>query len=331
MTATLSVRNALLLFLLFLLVCLGLGYPIVNRYDPGKIPGISDAAGYCDEVRDPLNIASYRPFVPALAKPFYWLAQGGRIGSWDPARFGMLVSTSILSAATAIVIVLIGLRSGFSYLISLLASMLFLMDFAVPNWNLSAYVDSGESLFMALTVWSLLSHRWYLLPVWSFPGALSKETFAPFAFVFALTWWVADRPLRLNRLVWIGAIGALGCAAVLLSFSPAGAMTYARDMAAGYRSVGLFTSLLHNLSAREFFYTFIWLLPLSIPRLSSIDRRWLWATAATLLLALLLGAYNNALGNTTRAFFNIAGPMFSLSAALFLAELTSRSAKPVVT
>lgn len=53
-------------------------------------------------------------------------------------------------------------------------------------------------------------------------------------------------------------------------------------------------------------------------RVKRIDRRWVWATAGTFLLALLFGGYNNALGNTTRAFFNIAGPLLSLAAADFL-------------
>jgi hypothetical protein len=38
-----------------------------------------------------------------------------------------------------------------------------------------------------------------------------------------------------------------------------------------------------------------------------------------------MGAYNNALGNTTRALFNVAGPILSLSAAVFLADPTRAS------
>jgi hypothetical protein len=62
-----------------------------------------------------------------------------------------------------------------------------------------------------------------------------------------------------------------------------------------------------------------------------MDRRWVWATAGTFLLALVFGGYNNALGNTTRAFFNIAGPLLSLAAADFLIRLQSslRSDKAV--
>jgi hypothetical protein len=45
--------------------------------------------------------------------------------------------------------------------------------------------------------------------------------------------------------------------------------------------------------------------------------------AVTFSLALILGGYNNALGNTTRAFFNIAGPLLSLAAAVFLTQGSS--------
>ena len=208
------------------------------------------------------------------------------------------------------------------------------VNFAVPNWNLAAYVDSGEALFLALVTWSLLSARWYLLPLWAIPGSLSKETFAPFAFVFAIVWWLADRPQidrsqtdrprRLGKLLWALALGFLACVSVLLSFSSSGGIFsgvahYTAAMAA-YTKVGFFQGLLRCLEARELWYTFIWLLPLGLLRLYRFDRRLLWATAATFLLALLFGAYNDALGNTARALFNISGPLLSLSAAALLTE-----------
>jgi hypothetical protein len=321
-----SARKALLLGFLFFLICFGLGYPILNRYDPGKVPGTSDAAGYCQEVTGPLSVFSYRPLVPALAKPFYWMAEG-RIGTWNPALFGLLVSTSILTAATAVTVIAIGIRCGLSYATSLVGALLFLVNFAVPNWNLAAYVDSGEAFFLALVTWSLLSARWYLLPLWAIPGSLSKETFAPFAFVFAIVWWLADRsqterPRRLGKLLWALALGFLACVSVLLSFSSSGgifsgAAHYTTAMAA-YTKVGFFQGFVRCLEAREFWYTFIWLLPLGLLRINRMDRRWILAAAATFLLALLFGAYNDALGNTARALFNISGPLLSLSAAALL-------------
>lgn len=266
--------------------------------------------------------------MPWLAKPFYWLAKG-RIETWDPAFFGLLVANSILTASTAFMIILIGLRTGFSYVTSLVASMIFLFDWIVPNLNLSAYVDSGEAFFLTMVTWSLLSGRWFLLPVWAIPGSLSKETFGPFALVFSIIWWITDRPLRIARLVWILALAFLACGTVLFTFKNggvfSGAMNYtvAMDQAS---AAGFIGALLRCLKAREFWYTFVWLLPLGLLRIRRLDKRWRLATAGTFLLALLFGAYNDALGNTTRALFNIAGPLLCLGVADFLTESKPRSA-----
>jgi hypothetical protein len=327
LTVELSKRRLTLLWMLFFLICLGLGYPILNRYDPGKLPGTSDAADYCNMVRAPLTF-SYRIFVPALAKPFYLLGKG-RIGTWDPALFGMLMSSSILSASTAITIIAIGLRLGFHYSTSLVGAMLFLFNFAVANWNLAGYVDSGEAFFLALTTWCLLSNRWYLLPLWAIPGSLSKDTFAPFSVVLATIWLLIEKPFRARRLVWISALAALCAWTVFASLQETGSLfsgglQYTREMNA-MSHVGFFRAVWRCLKAREFWYVFVWLLPLGLVRIKRMDRRWLWAVAGTFLLALILGGYNDALGNTSRAFFNIAGPLLSLSAAELLSPSTSKA------
>lgn len=311
-------HQALPLWTLFAVFCFGLGYPTLNRYDPGKIPGASDAAAYCDLVRAPYHVA-YRAFVPWVARPFY-LAANGRIQSWDPALFGMLMANSLLTAGAMVGIVAIGLRYGLPWATSLLAAFLFLVDWVVPNLNLSAYVDSGELLCLVLLTWSMLSNRWYLLPLWAIPGSLSKETYAPFALLFAATWWALERPLNWRKAGWIALATALGCGAVIAEMDTpgiSGAVEFTTGMEA-YRHVGFFHALLRNFTAHEFWFTFAWLLPLGLLHIRRIDRRWTWAVAATTAAAVLMGAYNDALGNTSRAFFNIAGPMLCLSAASFL-------------
>src|ERR1017187_10940196 len=78
-----------LLWLLFFLICFGLGHAPLNRYDPGKMVGTTDVADYQDIVMGhqdqpaPGAIALYdrinqlqnlnRVLVPYVAKPFYWL------------------------------------------------------------------------------------------------------------------------------------------------------------------------------------------------------------------------------------------------------------------
>ncbi len=220
--------------------CFGLGYPTLNRYDPGKVPGTYDAGAYCDMVRAPYHL-DYRAFVPWVARPFYLLAKG-HIQTWDPALFGMLMANSILTAGAMVVLVAIGLRSGLPWATSLLAALLFLVDWVVPNLNLSAYVDSGELLCLVLLTWSMLSDRWYLIPLWAIPGSLSKETYAPFALIFAVTWWFLDRPLRWRRAGWIALAAVLGCLAVLAELNTPGndgAIGFTSGMAA-FQNVGLF-------------------------------------------------------------------------------------------
>lgn len=46
----LTFARGTLLWLLFLLICLGLGFPILNRYDPTKLEGTSDGRVYRDIV-----------------------------------------------------------------------------------------------------------------------------------------------------------------------------------------------------------------------------------------------------------------------------------------
>lgn len=314
-----SLHRAGLLWLLFFVICFGLGYPMLNRYDPGRIPGTADAAGYFDAVRSPLAL-SPRLLVPALAKPFYLLSRG-RIGSWDPVRFGMLVASSMLTAGTAIILLLLGFRSGFPDSTSLLAALLFLVNFSVPNWTLSGYVDSGEAFFLALLAWSLLSERWYLLPVWAILGSLAKDTFAPFAFVFALIWWLVDRPIRFARALWIVLFAVLSGATVLALLGSGGGffssgLDYARGMKDSH--TGILRALLGCLTSREVWLVFAWLIPLGVMRIRRLDRRWVWAAFGSFILAALMAAYDNAHGNAARPMFNIAGPLLSLAAADFL-------------
>ena len=93
-----------------------------------------------------------------------------------------------------------------------------------------------------------------------------------------------------------------------------------------FTRIGFIAGLLRCLRAHELWYTFVWLLPLGLWRLRRFDRRWVRAATAAFLLALLFGAYNDALGNTARALFNISGPLLSLSAAALLTNERSRPA-----
>jgi len=330
----LGIRYFLVLWPLFFAICFGLGYPTLRRYDPRTTEGLSDSSAYYAIVTGTDDEAFKEKFrcrilVPYVARPFYWFAQT-YLHTWNPAFFGLLIANSLFCAMTACFVVSIGNRLLPDLGIALVAATLYLLNFAIPNLQLSGLIDAGEACFMAAVTWSLLTSRWYLLPLWGVLGALAKETFVPFSFVFTLTWWLTEerqnklRPAELSwaEVKWIAALAIVGLATVTAVHSAvAGQTRWPWNIAAQARApVNFFVALWHSLSELNFWYVFGWLLPLSLCRLKHFPKQWLVAAAATSGLAIIFGAYNNAGGNVGRYTFNIIGPLLSLSVALFIAR-----------
>jgi len=339
MSARLGVRRGALLWLLFLLMCLGLGYPTLNRYDPVKVVGTSDSGVYrnivigAEPVRTPgdaltrlTHSENYgRVLVPYVARPFYWIARG-HVRTWDPAFVGLLMSNAIFVATTACLLMSTGVLVGLTFPVVLLGATVYLLNFSVANFDLAGLIDSGEGCMMMAVVWSLLTDRWFLLPLWGIAGALAKETFASFSVLMAFAWWLSEvRPARwrLSRLVWIGALAVAGFATVVGTMSvAAGGIIWPWQFAVYMRAdAGFLKGFLGCCLDHTFWYIFGWLLPLGGLRLTRLPRPWVLGSALTFFLTLFMGAYNNALGNTSRALFNVAGPILSLSAAAFLVDL----------
>ena len=332
-------QRLVLIFALFALMAMGLGYAPLNRYDPAKTEGASDVRVYRDMVtgRQPQSLPSandalarlarwenrYRVLVPYVAKPFYRLVRY-HVRSWDAGLLALLVANAIFTAATACLLVAVGYQLTINLPTALLAATLYLLNFCVINLNLVGLVDSAEGFFVMAIVWSLLNGRWRLLPLWGVLGALAKETFAPLSVMFVFGWWLAEvrrGRMELSRLAWIAALGVASLATVVVAMSAvAGGLIWPWDFAAYANAGGGFLAGLKGcLLDHTFWYVFIWLLPLGVLRLRRLPRTWVLAAAVAFCGALLLGAYNDARGNTTRALFNVAGPLLSLSAAVYLA------------
>jgi uncharacterized membrane protein len=319
----------LILWSLFFLICMGLGYPTIIRYDPSSVPGLADSEGYSSMVTGG-NLAgdeAHRVLVPYLAKPLYRLVNG-HLHNWNPVFFALLVVNSFFIATTAYLLVVISERIIGDYAVALLSGFLYLANFAVANFNLSGYVDSAINCMMIAVAWALLTERWWLLPLWGIVGALAKETFIPLSAVFAFAWWLTTwrrGALRLTRLAWVAAMAAVGFAALTLVMkwvSPgASPMTFAAARWDQSGSAYFYLSgLVGCLIARESLYVFGWLLPLGIWRLGRLPRTWVVASVCAALAALAMGAYDNAVGNTVRPVFSALGPLLSLSASIFLVE-----------
>jgi len=192
----------------FFVMAFGLGYPTLNRYEPARVNGVSDAGDYADLiVASPRAVEGklcYRVLVPYVAKPFYWMARGW-LKTWDPVYFGLLVANAFFTATTAFLLFMAGRRCGGNRAVALVASCLSLLNFNTANWWLAGLVDSGEGCALMLLTWALLSRRWWLLPIGGALGAFAKESFVPLAVVYVAVWWLSGE--RTGKGSWSTAVG----------------------------------------------------------------------------------------------------------------------------
>lgn len=132
-TSTTKASELIVHWWLFFLICFGLGYPAVGRFDPRLVS--PDAIEYYKLVAgrplDATDLLRYRLLVPWVAKPFAWISQG-HIGSWHAVPFGLLVSNSIFTATGALLLLLMG-RRILGRQVALAGTLLYFLDFTVPN------------------------------------------------------------------------------------------------------------------------------------------------------------------------------------------------------
>jgi hypothetical protein len=336
-----AIARITLLFCIFFLIAGGLGYPILNRFDPRQTPGLSDVKTYAALVTGTAGVDSadmryrrFRVLVPWLAKLFYWLARG-RSSTWDPVMFGLLAADSLFVAGTAVLIVILGKRKLGNSAVGLVGAMLYLVNFAVPNLRLVGLVDAGEGFFLLALLWSLSEFELWALPVIAVLGTLTKESFIPFSIVLTSAWWFSTWPDRKdeggrNRVLrdgaWIVTSWALSFAAIIaLQWSITVGFVSPLQFALAARRDGghHFALALHD---RSLWYIFLWLLPTAIPNLKRLPRSWLIPVGMTCAVALVMDAYfggppaaGSALG---RALFSVAGPVLSLSSAFLLLRIS---------
>jgi hypothetical protein len=328
-----AVATATALWSFFFAICLGLGYPTLNRYDPGIQN--SDASEYAKMVRSEEGIADqfrHRVLIPYLARPIFRAATG-RVGSWNAAYFALLLVNSSFVSGTAFLLFMVVSRITGTPNIALLSSAIYLLNFAVPNLLLAGLVDSGEAFFLMALVWALSAEYFFLLPIAALFGSLAKETFLPFSLVFIATWMLIDRQKKppANQAIWLAATGLAGVASLTIILTVTnGRLLFPWTYAVTLRSSNPATAAA-ALKDRTFWYVFAWLLPLGLWRLKHLPREWAVASFVTALVALAFTAYHNDPQNAgpaaARPIFSIAGPLLSFSVAGLLVHLAAGRAR----
>jgi hypothetical protein len=147
----------------------------------------------------------------------------------------------------------------------------------------------------------------------------------PFSVVFGVSWWLAgvrEARFRFSDVWWIGGMGLMGMGVLLVLWRvlspghPMGLRSFLAEVDSGSNYL---QSLFIGMTNRNFWYPFLWLLPLGLLGVRRLPRRWVVASLATAVTALVLGAIHTS-QPISRPVFNILGPMLSLSVALLLAS-----------
>lgn len=321
-----------IIWLLFCLIAFGLGYATLARYNPALLQSVSDSKIYYNLVKHGIaginsDHRSSRILVPFLARGFYFLLDG-KTGAWDPILLSMLIINSIFCSSLALLIFKIASNFTKNATIGLLAAFLFFANFAMTNLYLSGLVDSAEAFFILLSIYYLFKGAWgKVIPI-ALLGALSKETFLPIMSVFYGTWWLVtsyeNGRYNLLPLVYIiVSICSMFFVIVILKSFSYHQLMLPWKYASVLKTKDIHTTGWYLRELRRFCYVFIFLTPLAIPNLMQLPRRWLIASGVSSLAIVFLTAWAGGSGSAlARYLFNLTGSLLSISAAIYLYDLT---------
>jgi hypothetical protein len=316
-----------LLFYLFFMICLGLGYPTLNRYDPSRTGGTIDSKQYFNMVKNGIQSAEghwrYRVLIPYAAKPISWLVKD-RIGTWNYLSFSLLFINSLFCAASALMIIFIGVEIVGDFSVSLTGSLLYLLSSQVSNGQLAGLVDSGETFFLLALMLALINKRWYYLPIIAIFGAITKESIVPISLSLTITYLYFDNKneqlnksaiLSLIIMIIMGILSVTIIRTIII-----GSIIWPWDIISQEKgSVNILSAFLLNICHTSFWYNYLWLMPFGLVMLNYFPKKILYAYGIAAFSTLLLGAWNTSgAANISRILFNVIGPLLSLSVALLL-------------
>jgi len=313
-------RDKVLLWLLFLILCVGLGYQGVQRYDVRISGGMGDVRVYYQMTeygagwQEPIWL--HRALIPALARPIF-LAIKGRTGSWDAVYLSLHVWNAFFCSLTALLVYLLGSRLA-RPATGLVAAFLYLLNFQVTNYVLSGMVDSLQALALTAMVWFLLRGQWGWVIAAAALGSAGKETTMALAVTLAAGWVIARR----RDYAWAGACIAASVAAtqlmpVLLTGHLSNYLQLARSQQA-YGYYGVWKSLIGCIATWNLWLSVGWAAPLAWFERRRFPRELWFASATAVAVTLALGAWSVAGANTARPVFYLLGPIFSIAAAEWL-------------
>jgi hypothetical protein len=324
----------ILLFGIFFILSMGLGYAVLNRFDPTNLSALADTTYYGNIVLDGINgiNGEYmgRLLLPYLGHLIYLIVPA--IGTWHMANFSLLLVNSFLTALSAMMILKISLRVTKNIEYSLVSCMFFLLNFNVINFYLVGSIDSGYGFSMLLVVYCLECNKWSFLPLIAIVGCIAKEVFLPIGSSMILGWLVYDfyrnKHIEIIKVASFILFMIAGAITVISLDIYMGGNTYLywddlikRTNPAFFDSN--ITSFLSN--SIKFIFTIGWVLILAIPGLKKLPANIVISSIFSCSAAIFLGWWVGVGGADYARFIFIPGSFaLSLASAISMLELLKR-------
>ena len=324
----------LILFVLFMSICFGLGYSVMNRFNPTDMSYLDDTIFYLNIVQNGLNEFIYDPssrttriVVPYIAHIVYILTP--QIGSWNMALFAMMFVGSIFTSLNALLIYNLSNRILKNKSVALVAALLFLSNFVIPNFYLIGYIDAGYAFSFTCLIYLLLTKIYYLLPLLLVIACSIKETFLPIGSSIVFTWlvyeYISKKEANIQSLLF-GAISILLAfvTVILLKSLTLETITMPWDYMGAMKNINYETNLIDYLFNRSirFFYAVGVILLLAIPFAKKVPKQLFYVTCVSCFTTIFLGFWIGIGGvGYARGIFSVASFHICFSASYYICYL----------
>ncbi|HDZ20906.1 hypothetical protein LCGC14_0274780 [marine sediment metagenome] len=321
-------RSELVIFALIFVICLGLGYPTLQRFDPRDAQ--PDSKSYYQMVRgedEGVNPTHrYRILTPALAAGVLALLPTVGFVEWDRTFLAMLIVNSAFTAGAATLLLPMCRRLHYSNLVGGVAALLLVSSFLVANLILVGLVDAGELFFFCALLTALLSGRLGWLVPLAIMGVLAKDSMAAFVPACMVGWCLGARKgdLKTRPLIHMAAAALASIATLVVGRAVIGGpATHVPE--AGWQHIA---SLPYNFLECVVFVVLLltFLPPLAVWRLGRMPRTLLLASFLPALVGIALSAYWAGNQNAARQVFDTAGPVLAIAAAICLHDVLAGKA-----
>jgi len=329
------IPNVKILFIFFL-ICLGLGYAVLNRFDPASLVSMNDTAFYTAIVINGIDGVSAdfpdRILVPYLAHLVFLIIP--KIGSWNMVNFALLIVNSFFTSLSAMLILKMSYKITKKIEYSILSCMFFLLNFHVINFYLVSSIDSAYGFSLLLLIYSLYSQKFNYLPILAILGCMIKEVFLPVGSGFILGWIIYElykyKNIETTRVILFISFMAIGVITILLSdlMINSGNDTflywsqYTQNLSSNKVEFSLFAIFI---GAIKFFFTLGWVLILAIPSLKHLPYNIVFASFFACTITIILGYAAGVQGSDYARFIYIPGAfIFSLGCSISFFRITKK-------